>query len=47
MEIAPIVSLYVDMLHIALPVAFVFWAGQLIVTSFISAVFGGRLTFRI
>ena len=47
MEIAPIVSLYVDMLHIALPVAFVFWAGQLIVTSFLSAVFGGRLTFRI
>ena len=47
MEIAPIVSLYVDMLQIALPVAFVFWGGELIVTSFLRAGFGGRLSFKI
>lgn len=46
MEIAPIVSLYVDMLHIALPVAIVFWAGELIVTTVLRAAFGGKLSFR-
>lgn len=47
MEIAPIVSVYVDIVQAALPVAFVFWAGELIVTSFLRAVFGGRLSFKI
>lgn len=46
MEVSSIVALYVQVIEIALPIAIVFWVGDFLVTRFLSAAFGGRLTFR-
>lgn len=45
--VADIVSVYVDMLQMALPFTFVFWGGEMIVSSFLRVAFGGRLSFKL
>ena len=45
MEIADIVALYVEVIQIALPFTIVFYMGEFIVTTFLRAAFGGKLTF--
>lgn len=47
MEIMDIVSVYVDMLQLALPFTFLFWGGEMIVTTFLRTAFGGRLSFKL
>lgn len=47
MEVADIVSLYVDVVRIALPFTVVFWIGEMLVTSVLRAAFGGKLSFRV
>lgn len=46
MTVAPIVSLFCDVVAISLPFSIVFWAGELIVTTVLRAAFGGKLSFR-
>lgn len=46
MEIADIVSLYVECINIALPFAVIFWLGDFVVSTILRAAFGGKLTFR-
>lgn len=46
MQISEIVALYVEVIQIALPFTIVFWMCDFIVTTFLRAAFGGRLTFR-
>ena len=45
MEITDIVLLYVDVVRIALPFTFIFWIGEKVVSSILTAAFGGRLSF--
>lgn len=46
MEIADIVSLYVQCVTVALPFTITFWICDFIVTTYLRAAFGGRLSFR-
>lgn len=46
MASSDIVALYASMLQEALPFAIIFWLCDLIVTTFLRAAFGGKLTFR-
>ena len=46
MQINEIVALYVEVIQIALPFTIVFYLSDLIVTTFLRAAFGGRLTFK-
>ncbi len=46
MVIADIVQLYADVISEALPFTITFFMCDLIVTTFLRAAFGGRLTFR-
>lgn len=41
-----IVSLYVDVIQVALPFVIIFWVCDFLVTTFLRAAFGGKLTFR-
>lgn len=45
MVISDIVSLYVDCIQVALPFTITFWICDFIVTTFLRAAFGGKLTF--
>ena len=45
MEIADIVLLYADVVRIALPFTFIFWIGERVTSSILTAAFGGRLSF--
>lgn len=47
MEIADIVVLYVEIIREALPITVVFWFGNMIVSTFLSAAFGGKLSFKV
>ena len=47
LEIMDAVSVYVDMLQLALPFTFLFWGGEMIVTTFLRTAFGGRLSFKL
>lgn len=47
MEVADIVSVYVDMIRMALPFTFLFWGGEMIVTTFLRTAFGGKLSFKV
>ncbi len=47
MEIADIVLLYADVVRIALPFTFIFWLGEKVVSSILTAAFGGRLSFKL
>lgn len=44
-QLPEIVALYVDIVRSAVPVALVFGFGDLMVTTFLRAAFGGRLSF--
>lgn len=46
MAISDIISLYVECIMIALPVTICFYMCDLIVTTFLRAAFGGKLTFK-
>ena len=46
MEIADIVSLYVEVIQIALPFTITFWMCNMLVGTFLRAAFGGPLTFK-
>lgn len=46
MAVSEIVAIYVECMTIALPVTIVFFLGDLIVTSVLRSMFGGRLTFK-
>ncbi len=46
MELADIVSLYVDIVRSAVPVGLIFGFGDLIVGTVLRVAFGGRLSFR-
>ena len=46
MEAVEIAQLYVDIVSAALPFTLVFFFGDFIVTTFLRAAFGGRLTFK-
>lgn len=46
MELTAIVSLYVEIVESAIPVALVFGFGDLIVATFLRAAFGGRLSLK-
>lgn len=47
MSVQEIVKLYVEVMQEAIPFAVVFWMGNLIVSTFCRAAFGGRLEFRV
>lgn len=46
MVVTDIIALYIDVISEALPFAVVFWMGNLIVSTFLRAAFGGKLEFR-
>lgn len=46
MEIADIVMLYAQCMEFAVPVAVVFYLGDLVVSTMLRTAFGGTLTFR-
>lgn len=46
MAVSDIVSIYVECMMIALPVAIVFFLGDFMVTTVLRAMLGGRLTFK-
>ena len=46
MQINEIVAMYVEVIQIALPFTIVFYLRDFIVTTFLRAAFGGRLTFK-
>lgn len=46
MDVSAIVPVCVDIYSAAVPIAIVFWLCDLIVTTFLRAAFGGRLSFR-
>ena len=46
MQINEIVALYVEVIQFALPFTIVFYLSDFIVTTFLRAAFGGRLTFK-
>lgn len=46
MEINDIISLYVDCISYALPFTLVFYFGDFLVTTFLRAAFGGKLSFK-
>lgn len=41
-----IVSLYVEVIQVALPFVVIFWVCDFLVQVFLRAAFGGKLTFR-
>ena len=45
MNVSDIVSLYVDIIRLAVPYVFVFWACDFVTCTVLRAVLGGRLTF--
>lgn len=47
MSVADIALLYAECVKLALPFAFVFWAGEMFVTTVLRTAFGGRLSFNI
>ena len=47
MEIADIVSLYADIVSMAVPFTFIFWVGEMIVSTFLRSAFGGKLSFKV
>ncbi len=46
MTISEIVALYVEVIQIALPFTITFYICEFVVTTFLRAAFGGRLTFK-
>lgn len=46
MEVTQIVALYTEVMREAVPFAVVFWMGNLIVSTFCRAAFGGKLEFK-
>lgn len=46
MAINDIVALYVEVIEIALPFTIVFYMSEFLVTTFLRAAFGGRLSFK-
>lgn len=46
MIVPELVEIYVDCMEIALPIVFTFFICNLVVSTILSAAFGGRLTFR-
>lgn len=47
MDMSALVSVCVDIYSAAVPIALVFWLAELIVTTFLRAAFGGRLSFNV
>ncbi len=47
MESADVVLLFVDIVKLAIPFAFIFWVCEMITTMFVRAAFGGRLSFKV
>lgn len=46
MTTSDIVTLYVEILQLALPFTFIFWVCEMITTTILRTAFGGRLSFR-
>jgi len=46
MQIADIVTLYVEVIQIALPFTIVWYISEFLVQTFLRAAFGGRLSFK-
>lgn len=46
MEVAEIIGLYVECISIALPFTICFYICDFLVTTFLRAAFGGKLTFK-
>lgn len=46
MQIADIVTVYVQCIREALPIAVVFWFGDMIVSTVLRSAFGGRLSLK-
>lgn len=46
MEISAIVELYVEVIEIALPFTITFYMCEFLVSTFLRAAFGGKLTFK-
>jgi hypothetical protein len=47
MVVSDTVSVYVTMIQMALPFTFIFWGGEMIVTTFLRTAFGGKLSFKV
>lgn len=47
MVVQDIIALYIEVMQEAIPFAVVFWMGNLIVSTFCRAAFGGKLEFRV
>lgn len=47
MVVSDTVSVYVAMIQMALPFTFIFWGGEMIVTTFLRTAFGGKLSFKV
>lgn len=47
MEAVEVVTLYAEILKLALPFTFVFWCCEMITTTILRAAFGGRMSFKV
>ena len=47
MESADIILLFAEVIEQALPFTVLFWMGEMLVTTFLRAAFGGKLSFRL
>ena len=46
MQVSDIALLFAEVVHEALPIAMVWYLGELIVSTFLRTAFGGKLTFK-